>query len=98
MPLTSAGTAALLWNDHEAVRAAFYLSAVTTKRSEEAFWSRVAALGAIAAPGATYRNSHTPVSLICAQGHSCAPRPDNLLRGQGPCQTCAGRDRTAAAE
>ncbi len=60
------------------------------------FWARVAELGARPAPGSTYRNSRTPVALICAVGHLCTPRPANVQRGRGPCRICANHDSKAA--
>jgi len=64
--------------------------------AESAFWINVAAIGATAAEGAIYRNSNTPVSLICAQGHPCLTRPAGLQQGRGCCRTCAGNDTIAA--
>ncbi|MCZ2825992.1 MULTISPECIES: hypothetical protein [unclassified Modestobacter] len=60
------------------------------------FLKRVKRFGARLAPGACYVNNRTPVRLICAEGHDCAPRPAHLQQGQGPCQKCARNDPSAA--
>lgn len=66
------------------------------KTAEAALRARVAELGAVFAEGAVYANSETPVALVCARGHVCAPRPDSVLRGKGLCRICVRRDRAAA--
>lgn len=66
--------------------------------AEDTFWRHVHACGARAAPGARYVNAGTPVPLLCAGGHPCAPRPTNLKAGQGPCRVCAGTDTDSARE
>ena len=53
-------------------------------------------LGGRPRPGARYVNNSTPVPLICANGHECAPRPSNVLAGNGLCPVCAGRDKASA--
>ncbi|MCZ2825991.1 MULTISPECIES: hypothetical protein [unclassified Modestobacter] len=66
-------------------------------RSAEAkFLARVAAFDAQLAPGARYVNAHTPVQLICQQGHQCAPRPVSLKQGQRPCLACNRSDSRKA--
>ena len=34
----------------------------------------------------------TPHAALCREGHSCAPRPNDMLRGFGPCRRCGGKD------
>ncbi|MCX4911909.1 hypothetical protein [Streptomyces sp. NBC_00878] len=36
--------------------------------------------------------------MMCASGHECSPRPTSVQRGQGICETCAGRDTKVAEE
>jgi formylmethanofuran dehydrogenase subunit E len=36
--------------------------------------------------------SAKPHRVICAVGHECSPRPQNIKNGQGICRTCAGKD------
>jgi len=36
------------------------------------------------------------VALICVAGHACAPTPDNLKQGRGPCLTCTSQDPVVA--
>ena len=38
---------------------------------------------------ATWKGTDTPHRVRCAEGHEAAPRPANVLRGQGFCVTCA---------
>ena len=57
--------------------------------SADEFFESVAKLGASPVPGATYRGTTTPVSLICAAGHACTATPSSLQRGQEICDTCA---------
>lgn len=64
---------------------------------EGRFWARVADLGATTTANSRYVTSGTPVELLCAGGHTVAPRPSNLLAGQGPCAECVGNDQAAAA-
>lgn len=67
--------------------------------AEASFWERVAQAGAKPAPGATYVNGHTPVDLICAEGHKCRPHPASVQQGGGVCRACARSDpKVAEAE
>lgn len=43
-----------------------------------------------------YRSALKPVKCICAAGHECAPRPNDVQRGQGLCVTCSGRNPSVA--
>lgn len=38
----------------------------------------------------------TPHRVRCAEGHDCAPRPNNVVNGRGVCQVCAGTDPVSA--
>lgn len=38
-----------------------------------------------------YVNSQTPIDCICPNWHPCAPTPNNVRRGQGMCNACAGK-------
>ena len=58
--------------------------------SADQFFESVARLGASPVPGATYNGATSPVALICAVGHACAPTPSSVQRGQGICDICAG--------
>ena len=58
--------------------------------STDEFFESVARLGASPVPGATYRGTTMPVSLICAAGHACSATPSSVHRGQEICDTCAG--------
>lgn len=66
----------------------------TKQSAEERFRARVAELGGRVV--GSYRNTKTPVNLVCAAGHECAPRPGNVLTGKGICGTCSGRDGSLA--
>ncbi|MFJ7069887.1 hypothetical protein [Streptomyces sp. NPDC101115] len=57
--------------------------------AELRFRSRVAELGGVVL--GEYVNASTPVAVLCAEGHKCAPRPNHTLRGVGICRTCAGK-------
>lgn len=61
-----------------------------------AFMARIAELGATLAPGVTYINGREPISLICVNGHACAPRPSGVLSGRGICRTCVNQDPATA--
>ncbi|MCX4458536.1 hypothetical protein OOK58_42240 [Streptomyces sp. NBC_01728] len=39
--------------------------------------------------------SKEPHRVRCAKGHECTPRPNSVLKGNGICRTCAGRDPEA---
>ena len=72
------------------------VAASQTLTAEVRFQDRVNELGGRPRPGARYVNNSTPVPLICANGHECAPRPSNVLAGNGLCPVCAGRDKASA--
>ncbi|MEU2730105.1 hypothetical protein ABZ650_20550 [Streptomyces griseoviridis] len=59
------------------------------------FRDRLAELGAVLLEPEWLGNGR-PHQVRCAFGHECSPRPDAVQRGQGICQTCAGRDTYAA--
>lgn len=62
-----------------------------THAAERAFRERIAQLGGqIIEP--EWLGSKNPHRVIDAQGHLCHPRPADVLRGHGPCLTCAGKD------
>jgi len=65
--------------------------------AERRFRESVILLGAVLAPGATYKNNSTPVQLICGRGHTCNPRPGAVQQGRGICPTCADQGPAAAA-
>jgi hypothetical protein len=56
---------------------------------------------AVAALGATlldleWHGTHSKYRVLCAAGHACSPRAHDVLRGQGVCTPCGGRDRATA--
>jgi formylmethanofuran dehydrogenase subunit E len=57
--------------------------------AEAAFRARVADLGGVVV--GEYVNALTPVSLRCAEGHECSPRPHDVQQGRGICGECAGK-------
>lgn len=59
------------------------------------FSERLDGLGAVLLEPKWLGNG-VPHRVVCASGHECCPRPDGVARGQGICQTCAGRDTKAA--
>lgn len=62
--------------------------------AEARFRARLAECGAeMIGP---YRSNKTKVHVRCAAGHDCYPRPAGVLRGLGPCRTCAEKDPVAA--
>jgi len=63
--------------------------------AERRFLEEVAAGEFTLAEGAAYKNSKTPVSLVCAHDHRSARRPSDLHQGQG-CLACAGKDPASA--
>lgn len=63
--------------------------------AEAAFLARLEEIGAIP-QYEEWAGVHTPLPLRCRQGHECRPRPRDVLRGRGPCNTCAGRDPKVA--
>ncbi|MBT3161522.1 GIY-YIG nuclease family protein [Streptomyces sp. Vc74B-19] len=65
-------------------------------RAEACFLARLTELGAtLVEPAYLGTNRHHRV--ICAGGHECTARPDEVNRGRGFCRTCAGQDSKAAA-
>jgi hypothetical protein len=69
---------------HDALRAA----------AEAGFRARLAELGATLLE--SYRNSQTPMAVRCAAGHTCRPRPQSVMQGQGICRVCARQDPATA--
>ena len=55
---------------------------------ERTFLERLEELGATIV--GQYVNTHTPVDVICKNGHSCIARPSNIKSGEGICLKCAG--------
>lgn len=59
------------------------------------FRTRLEAFGAaLVEPGWLGRNE--PHRIRCAAGHETKTRPENLVRGNGPCRACAGKDPATA--
>ncbi len=56
--------------------------------AEARFLDRLTALRATPASGATWRGANKPFDLICARGHRCNPRPNDVVSGGGVCQQC----------
>jgi hypothetical protein len=56
---------------------------------EDRFRARVEEAGG--AVTGEYVNSHTPVTVSCAIGHTSTPHPSSVLSGRGICATCSGR-------
>ena len=71
-----------------------HVGAVRKARAEAEFRARLAELG-VALLEPEYLGSSAPHRAICAAGHECAPRPNNLQRGRGACLTCSGHDSAA---
>ena len=68
------------------------------RRSDSAFLQRLEELGAKPLFD-VYTDRHLPHEVLCPAGHTCYPRPHDVLRGRGICRICAGRDPvTAEAE
>jgi hypothetical protein len=44
-----------------------------------------------------YVNAHVKVECRCKHGHSCAPLPLTIQKGDGMCSICAGRNSKSAA-
>ncbi|MFH8577159.1 hypothetical protein [Streptomyces zaomyceticus] len=63
--------------------------------AEAAFRARLADLGATLLEP-QYLGSGKPHRARCDQGHDCAPRPNDMQKGKGICQTCAGNGRRSA--
>jgi hypothetical protein len=55
------------------------------------FRTRVEANGGVILE-AEWLGSNTPHRVRCSRGHECSPIPGNVLRGQGICGICAGRN------
>lgn len=62
--------------------------------AELAFRNRVKELGGVVI--GPYVKADMPVEVICAEGHTCRPRPGSVNAGQGLCKTCAGQDSSVA--
>jgi len=71
-----------------------HIGAVRKARAEAEFRVRLAGLG-VTLLEPEYLGSSKPHRAICAAGHECAPRPNNLQRGRGACLTCSGHDSVA---
>ncbi|MEU1852908.1 hypothetical protein ABZ499_27490 [Streptomyces sp. NPDC019990] len=61
----------------------------------EKFRTRVEQLGGTVLEAA-WKGSTEPHACLCPEGHPCTPQPSSVMRGQGLCRTCAGRDPAAA--
>lgn len=59
-------------------------------RAERGFRDRVAALGGCVVEE-TWLGNKSPHRVICAAGHDCHPRPNDVQQGGGICRACAGR-------
>lgn len=59
------------------------------------FRERLTDLGAVLLEP-EWLGNRRPHRVLCAAGHQCSPRPESVQRGQGICQTCAGRDTNVA--
>jgi hypothetical protein len=66
-----------------------------SEASEVAFRARLAERNATLLE-TEWLGCDTPHRVICWKGHSCAPRPSSILKGQGICRACAGRDPKAS--
>jgi hypothetical protein len=64
--------------------------------AEAQFRARLADLGAELL--GSWQDNRTPVWVRDAAGHDCAPRPLNVLAGEGICFRCRPRGRSLAAE
>ena len=58
-----------------------------TRVAEVAFRSRIAEMGAVIVEP-EWRGSSQPHHVICAQGHDCHPRPNDIQGGSGICRAC----------
>lgn len=63
--------------------------------TREAFWRRVADLGAHPTRASVYRDRDTPVALVCSAGHPCTPTPAKVIGSFIVCDAC-GLDRHRA--
>lgn len=58
--------------------------------AERSFRARVEALGGrVVEP--KWLGNKVPHTVICAEGHEAAPRPNDVIQGEGICRRCAGR-------
>jgi hypothetical protein len=69
----------------------------TPEQAKAAFLALVAEHGGELAEGAAYRDTRTPVDLVCREGHACDPHPFQLLAGGPRCGTCARQGAAIAA-
>jgi hypothetical protein len=72
---------------------------ICAQRSPATAWSNFRA--AVASLGGEvlepeWLGARTPHRVRCAAGHECAPRPDDIHRGQGTCRLCVGHDPVMA--
>jgi hypothetical protein len=58
--------------------------------AEARFRARLAELAAVLLE-VRWLGARTPHRVRCAAGHECAPRPDHVVSGAGPCRICAGQ-------
>jgi hypothetical protein len=77
------------------------MSAPTVRRraarslaAEAAFRARVEQLGGRVV--GEWQTTLSPTECICAAGHTCNPRPNGVIWGQGICRTCVGLDPAVA--
>lgn len=63
-------------------------------RAEAAFRVRAEEDGVVVV--GAYVRSKTPVECVCAEGHTCQPRPSDIKAGIGWCSVCAGNDKVTA--
>lgn len=68
---------------------------VRSARTEAAFRARLTELG-VTLLEPKYLGYDAPHRAICAAGHECTPRPNNLRSGGGACRTCSRRDSAAS--
>jgi hypothetical protein len=58
--------------------------------AERKFRERVEALGGrVVEP--QWLGNKVPHAVVCAEGHECAPRPNDVTQGGGICRLCAGK-------
>lgn len=62
-----------------------------TEDAERRFRERIKALGGVVVEP-RWLGTQQPHRVICAAGHESAPWPNSVLRGQGICPVCTGRD------
>ena len=72
-------------------RAAAASNKVRGERSLAKFKACLDAIGAeLLEP--EWLGARAPHRVRCANGHDCAPMPNNVISGYGPCRTCKGTD------